>query len=175
LYKFGLRQIPDDLKPIIALITCTLAFCFAANSQTFNADHYVIANAGDYYDDGTNQLSFTLGETVIQTVGTKATFLTQGFQQSAFIITTVEELTPFNYQVKAFPNPTGGVLYVETNQSFPMNLSVIDINGKQIMQSESRNKVSQLDFSNLPNAAYLLRVTDESGTQIKTFQIQKVQ
>jgi len=175
LYKFDFHQFSDDLKPFAALLICLLFSCLSVRSQSYNADHFVIANSGDFYDDGTNQLSFTIGETIIQTIGTKSTFLTQGFQQSGFIITNLEELTPFNYQVSTYPNPAGDFLYLETNKEFPMEISVFDLNGRELMHSSSRNKVTQLNFTGMPNAAYLLYVKDEAGTMVKTFQIQKVQ
>ena len=175
MYKFGHHQISDVLKPIIALTSCLIVFCLSAKAQTFNADHFVVANSGGFYDDGTNQISFTIGETIIQTVGSKQSFLTQGFQQSGFIITTMEELIPFNYQVKAYPNPAGDYIYLEANKEFEMDISLFDLNGKRIMSSESRNKLTQLNFVGLPNAAYMLYVHDKDGTMVKSFQIQKVQ
>lgn len=163
------------MKPFIALISCLTVLCLSAKSQSFNADRYVIANSGGFYDDGTNQISFTIGEPIIQTVGSKQSFLTQGFQQSGFIITTLEEITPFNYQVKAFPNPAGDYIYLEANKEFEMDIRLFDLNGKQIMSTESRNKLTQLNFVGLPNAAYMLYVRDKYGTMVKSFQIQKVQ
>lgn len=175
MYKFDFHQTPDDLRPYIALIICITASCASSYAQTNNADHHVIANSGDVYDDGVNQLSFTIGETVIQTVGSKTSFLTQGFQQSAFIISTVEELMPFNYQVKAYPNPAGEFVNLESDKAFDMQIRVLDLNGREVIQTETREKLTQLNFGGLPNAAYLLHVSDQSGVLIKTFQIQKVQ
>ncbi|MGM0408402.1 MAG: hypothetical protein ACQERU_10480 [Bacteroidota bacterium] len=71
---------------------------FQAYSQS--NDYNVIPSSGNCF----NSLSWTLGECITETFQTTEIILTQGFQQSFFLITSLDECTVEGFSVKVYPN-----------------------------------------------------------------------
>lgn len=69
-----------------------------------------------------------------------------------------------NNKIAAYPNPTNGTLYLNSETSQIKEASVFDLLGKQVYKSNfsALNNVS-LDLKSLQTGAYLLKVTSDSG------------
>jgi len=52
----------------------------------------VIATSGDFYENSSGSLSWTLGEVFIETLSETNFILTQGFQQSKLTLTAINDL-----------------------------------------------------------------------------------
>ena len=76
-------------------------------------------------------------------------------------------------QIAAYPNPTNGTLYLNSETSLIKEASVFDLLGKQVYKSNfsSLNNVN-LDLKSLQTGAYLLKVTSDSG-KTETMKIMK--
>lgn len=76
-------------------------------------------------------------------------------------------------QISAYPNPTNGTLYLNSETSLIKEASVFDLLGKQVYKSNfsTLNNVN-LDLKSLQTGAYLLKVTSDSG-QTETMKIMK--
>ncbi|MCH8319134.1 MAG: hypothetical protein IIA88_11690, partial [Bacteroidetes bacterium] len=72
-------------------------------SQSISPEVY--AASGEYYTSANATLSWTIGEGVIETFTGANAILTQGFQQSLYTITSIEEVSDNNYQISVYPNP----------------------------------------------------------------------
>lgn len=76
-------------------------------------------------------------------------------------------------QISAYPNPTNGTVYLNSETSLLKEASVFDLLGKQVYKSNfsALNNVS-LDLKSLQAGAYLLKVTSDSG-KTETMKIMK--
>lgn len=76
-------------------------------------------------------------------------------------------------QIAAYPNPTNGMLYLNSENSLIKEASVFDLLGKQVYKSNfsALNNVN-LDLKSLQTGAYLLKVTSDSG-KTETIKIMK--
>lgn len=78
-----------------------------------------------------------------------------------------------NKQIAAYPNPTNGTLYLNSETSLIKEASVFDLLGKQVYKSNfsALNNVN-LDLKSLQTGAYLVKVTSDSG-KTETIKIMK--
>ena len=74
----------------------------------------VVSSGGESQSVTGYQVSWTLGETVIETISSGGNILTQGFQQPKLSLTPVTDLLYPDIKMKVFPNPTQGF----TNYTF---------------------------------------------------------
>jgi hypothetical protein len=68
----------------------------------------VITTVGGSAKNKTVQISYTIGEAIISTIGNQQNTFTQCFHQSILIVSGVEEENPFTLKIKGYPNPTSG-------------------------------------------------------------------
>lgn len=161
---------------LIIFITCVV---FHANSQTLSP--HVQASAGSHFASDEISLSWTLGETVTETFTAQNIILTQGFHQSEYIITEIEDIKTDVYTITAFPNPVTDVinLKLELNTGEPvvnhenLIIELIDIQGKKIVTTNFKNTIEQINISTLSNNLYLLGIYSEKRELIKIFKVQK--
>lgn len=78
-----------------------------------------------------------------------------------------------NNHISAYPNPTNGTLYLNSDASQIKEAAVFDLLGKQVYKSNfsNLNNVS-LDLKSLQTGAYLLKITSDSG-KTETIKIMK--
>lgn len=94
----------------------------------------VTASAGGHFTGANAQLSWTIGEVVIETFETETNQLTQGFHQTNMLITAVEDLAK-DFQVKIFPNPTAAIMKIQWKETVDaMILSLYNHQGQQVMR-----------------------------------------
>lgn len=165
------------MKKTKLLTTALFVFiCFLVNSQTIVQD--VISSGGGYYDNGTSKLSVTIGETFTDTYSNSGTTLTQGFQQSDYNITELEETSKSNISATVFPNPTTNKINLKFEQKTDEAISYVlnDYSGKVIeKQAISKEEtLVEVDFRNLVAGIYFLKVFNSNGDYLKTFKIEKL-
>ena len=156
------------------LFFLSLLFCSWGYSQTISPE--VIATSGEHFISANAQLSWTIGELMIETYSTGSNQLTQGFHQTNLTITAVEDLAE-DFQLKVYPNPTKDLVNVEFLES-PSTASVIisDAHGRTLILKEAIQPLGTETFnlSSYPAGAYFLQVRNEEQQVIKTFQILKL-
>jgi hypothetical protein len=76
-------------------------------------------------------------------------------------------------QITAYPNPTNGIVHLNSETSLIKEASVFDLLGKQVYKSNfsALNNVN-LDLKSLQTGVYLLKVTSDSG-KTETMKIMK--
>jgi len=141
-------------------------------SQTLTPE--VIATAGDYFTSTNNNLSWTLGESVIETYSSTNNILTQGFQQSSYTITSVGENMNSVSSVFVYPNPASNFINIctESTEMKIMKVDLLTIAGKSVHSETFQNKL-QLDLSGYSNGLYFIRVFDDNNNSVKTFKLLK--
>src|SRR6056297_2256599 len=99
--------------------------------QAQDLDQNVSGTAGAYSENANGSLSWTIGETVVETVSDGTTTLTQGFQQGNLSVTTLIEQPELSSTLKVYPNPVENILHVETDKK-GMDYQLLNINGQTV-------------------------------------------
>lgn len=135
----------------------------------------VIASAGDHFATASAQMSWTLGEPVIETYTSPTTQLTQGFHQTNLTIVAVHAPAPA-FQVRVYPNPTADRVNIEAQVSSPaFSVELSDAEGRALLiQSAAQQALLRnLDLSSYSAGVYYLRLRSQDGKTIQTFKIVK--
>ena len=66
-----------------------------------------------------------------------------------------------------FPNPTDSKLTIDSNKIF--KIEVYDLNGRKLIET----KGNSIDFSNLSNAVYVVKLFNEVDTVVSTYKVIK--
>lgn len=135
----------------------------------------VIASAGEHYDNGTTQLSWTLGEVVIDTYDNGSNILTQGFHQTQLTVTSIEENLA-DIRMNLYPNPTSEFLNIELgNNDKDINLQLFDMSGKLIHKDviNAHDTKYVLPMQSVATGKYLVQMQSEDGKMNTTHKIMK--
>ncbi len=145
--------------------------CF---SQSYSTQ--VIASSGDEYKSPDILLTWTIGETITETITNNNFTLTQGFNQTKIIITSVNHLPDLKFSISAYPNPTSDFVYLkieaESENIKNLQYQVINSKGSTLLRKIISSNLVEIDFHNFSNGIYLLVVFD-NHTILKTFKILK--
>ncbi len=134
----------------------------------------IISSSGNHFSSSNLQISWTLGETVIETVSNTTMQLTQGFHQSNLIITAVDEIPGVNIDISAYPNPTTNFLNlkIENRMGEKIYYTLYDMDGKILATKLLESDVSEIPMYNYAPATYFLKITGKTQA-LKTFKIIK--
>jgi hypothetical protein len=142
----------------------------------------VVSTAGNHSENGTVQLSWTVGEPVIFTLSNGSNILTQGMHQTKLIVTSIEEIELSGLEISAFPNPANEyvnlkVSHLSSDQPGEMwkefSFELYDMNGKVLMQKQIISTETVIKMDSYAPATYFLKVTKDKKL-IKTFKIIKL-
>ncbi|TVQ92998.1 MAG: T9SS C-terminal target domain-containing protein [Bacteroidetes bacterium] len=155
------------LIPILLIIICKMI------PQNLNAQE-VVASGGNYYDTGQISISWTLGETMIETFGSTDLILTQGFQQPVLSVSTLIEDPGLDFQITAFPNPTRGHVNISTDLLQADNLiyRVYDMQGRFIISNRLDGTQTRVAFDDYNPGTYFIRIIRDD-IPVKIFKIIK--
>ena len=163
------------------LITLSLSLtAFHLSAQSL--ERFVIGSAGFSNQNKNLQLSFTVGETVVNSFNTDALQLSQGFQQPNIEeVTTAIELPAFVHEIVAYPNPVENIINLDiyTTKSFEFSLEMFDLTGKKQMLPPIGGKTSgqtkyQIDITRFGTGLYHLLIKTKEGVPVKVFKIRKM-
>jgi len=132
----------------------------------------VISSGGDYYNNGTVSLSWTLGEPVTETITDGTNILTQGFQQSKLSATEIFNINSDNFNISLFPNPTQNFINLKTSDFENLSYNISDINGKLLKEGKLISESTEISVKKLPAAVYFFTIFDNKQI-IKIFQVVK--
>jgi hypothetical protein len=82
---------------------------------------------------------------------------------ASVVITGIEEIGADSFSI--YPNPTEGVFTIENNDRLAIELTVMDISGKQVY-SEIVNETTRIDLSDVRQGIYFLRLLDRSSNSL---------
>ena len=136
----------------------------------------VVASAGEHFDNGTTQLSWTLGEVVIDTYDNGTNILTQGFHQTQLTVTSIEE-TLADIRMNLYPNPTSEFLNIELgNNEKDINIQLFDMSGKLVHKDviNAYDTKYVLPMQSVATGKYLIQMQSEDGKMNTTHQVVKV-
>jgi hypothetical protein len=133
----------------------------------------VVSTAGETNTITGYEVSWTLGEPVIQTISSGSTVLTQGFHQSKLTVTAIDELLVSDLELKVYPNPTQDFVTISLSK-MPENLiySVFDLSGKLLENNRISNLNTKIDMQHYSGGSYILKLKNKNQL-IQTFKIIK--
>ncbi|MGU3374428.1 T9SS type A sorting domain-containing protein [Chryseobacterium sp. M5A1_1a] len=123
---------------------------------------------------GNGSVSYSIGQTAYLYKGTGDQIL-EGVQQPYEIIALATRETSSNLEgILIYPNPFKDILYLDfTTENYKgAEYHLFDIQGKLIKKDMIVESKSELNFSSLPSAMYIIRINQHGGN-LKTFKIIK--
>jgi hypothetical protein len=140
------------------------------NAQTIERE--VVSSSGDFYSNGTGQLSTTFGEPVIVTFSNGTNELTQGFHQTRILITSIGD-RQISFEMEVYPNPVAEFLTIKVDElKKKLSYSVFNIEAKMVLDNEIHSIETKIDLTQLAKGTYILKIT-ENNTLVKSYKILK--
>ena len=142
---------------------------FSVSAQT------VISSAGKTTINGNYNVSWTVGETVINTLSAGGTILTQGFHQPLLI-----EILPTGIEKEllldmiAYPNPAfDKVLFKGGDPSGIYHIRVVDKLGRILLQKTLPASDLEILVEGYNNGTYLIEVIEDKTNKRRVFNVVK--
>ena len=168
-----IRSIKMKIMKFLTIVSLSV-LPFVGMAQSVTPE--VIASAGDHFQNSSVQLSWTLGEVMIDTYDNGTNILTQGFHQTELTVTSIEE-TLSDVRMNLFPNPTSEYLNIELgNNEKDINLQLYDMSGKLIHQDviNAYDTKYVLPMQSVATGKYLVQMQSEDGKLNTTHQVVKL-
>ncbi len=138
----------------------------------------VISTAGSAISDNDTQLSWTLGEVVIETAISDSNIVAQGFHKSCAINSLVnndEIVFLESNDVIVFPNPVDSQLKIKLNDVIANKYSffIADVFGRMIYEGRINKNLQTIDMNNFTKGLYVLKIENLYRNNCQTFKIIK--
>ena len=135
----------------------------------------VVTSAGAQFENTSTQLSWTLGEPVIETYNNANTILTQGFQQTKLLVTAIDQPEIAGLKISVYPNPVVCDLLLEIggNKSDDFQYRLSGMDGKIQQEKKLESQSVLIHMTDYPPGIYLLVVYRNKGAQVQSFKIIK--
>ncbi len=146
-------KIKKEYYPILVLL---LLIPFSLHAQK------VITSSGGYGSTSGANVTWTVGETITETLTGSTVILTQGFNQGNLVITVIKDTEENGLTLKVFPNPASDMVTIASGTTGIENLRYIlsDTNGRILMDNILFLPESQFSVSGLKPAIYFLKIFD---------------
>jgi len=144
---------------------------FSVNAQT---SHQVLSATGGDASGSGGSVAYSVGQIVYTTSTGTSGSVAQGVEQAYEISSVGIKETALNISLSIFPNPTSDylTLKVEDYNNEALSYSLLDEQGKLVLNEQITNQVTQVAMSNLARGAYFINVLQENK-KIQTFKIIK--
>ena len=154
------------------LFLLLLFLCAGAQSQTITQQ--LISSSGDEFKNNTYQLVWSIGETVTETFSANNQMLTEGFHQSNYIISAINQMSDLEFEINLFPNPTTNLIQLKIQNDKLENLHFVisDLSGKMILSENLIIVNQQINLTKYLSGIYILSVYNQNQL-LKTFKIIK--
>lgn len=158
---------------MVSKISIICGFCSVFLSTKIIAQE-VIAASGNYFESEQGSLSWTLGETLIETFQAGGMTLSQGFQQLSLSVSTFVEDADIDFKITAFPNPTRGhvTVYTDFIDAETLEYVIYDLRGRIISSKMLEGSQTGIAFDDFHPGTYFIRLSNQ-GVIIKVFKIIK--
>ena len=132
----------------------------------------VIGTAGKTLTNSDLKVSYTVGEPVVGLMTADGNQLGNGYYPAFNLQALSIEDNVLDVQIKLYPNPTSQSLYVSHPEIGLFEVSIVDLNGKQLYRG-TVNKDEPLDVSNYTQGMYLVTVENAALNKKNTYKIIK--
>ena len=115
----------------------------------------------------TDTLDLRLGDVVLIGLDGKPMPLNWVDDSAIVFESILDQGVPVRHQLELYPNPATDLVYVQSEGELIHDMEVIDLQGKTIGRYAPESERYALSISELPAGVYFLRVTRDSGTEIR--------
>lgn len=149
-------------------------FLMFFTSHQVNAQKAVLA-AGSNAIGANGAVAYSVGQIDYTSKGSNSQIM-EGVQQ-AYEITTLSTAETFGSEKKdilLYPNPFKDFVFLDftANDYSNSDYRLYDSSGKLVKEGKIKESKSELNFSDIPSAMYIIRI-NQNGKNIKTFKIIK--
>jgi hypothetical protein len=159
---------------LLALVLLVLS---AWTVQAQRIDPAALSGSGGFVQTPRMSVSWTVGQTAVETRSGHFGTLSEGFQQAFLKVIPIRERSlPFTLDL--YPNPTRHSLLVTMNGGGEaMTLVLFDLLGQPVLRHQMRegDTVARLPFANLSSGMYLLVAFSGSGEQMALYKVVKAE
>ena len=154
-----------------SLFFLSFLLSFSMNAQT---SHQVLSATGGDATGSGGTVAFSVGQIVYTTSTGTTGSVAQGVEQAYEISSVGIKETALNISLSVFPNPTSDylTLKVEDYNNEALSYSLLDEQGKLVLNEQITNQDTQVAMSTLARGAYFINVLQENK-KIQTFKIIK--
>jgi hypothetical protein len=125
-----------------------------------------ISVCGNSNQIGEYDISWSLGQVVIESYMANDLVVTQGIHQPFVIITHILQDSKNDLEIKAYPNPAHEFIIVELKKETKLSFIISSSNGKIVFNGDLLNKVNKIELKQIPPGSYILKI---SGTESNAF------
>lgn len=155
------------MKFFISIIFLLYAFIGFSQEGLFSS--------GSYASNSQANLTWSLGEAVIFTGETESMVVTQGMNQTYFVITPITDPKTIEHSVKLFPNPTPDKIYISSKTNEKISRIIItDIKGNTLATIKGGGANHMIDISGLNHDALQITIITSMG-KVETYKVVKFQ
>lgn len=134
----------------------------------------VISSVGASQTAAEIEVSWTLGELVIETISAGSNTLTQGFNQSKLTVTSVPGVHFVEIELEVFPNPSHNFVIIQFEELVDgAAYSLFDVTGKVIERKLISSTRTVVHLEKYSSGVYILKLTKDFKKPLKTFKIIK--
>ena len=153
------------------LLILSFLFSFSLNAQT---SHQVLSATGGDASGSGGTVAYSVGQIVYTTNTGTTGSVAQGVEQAYEISSVGIKETALNISLSIFPNPTSDylTLKVEDYNNEALSYSLLDEQGKLVLNEQITNQDTQVAMSTLARGAYFINVL-QANKKIQTFKIIK--
>jgi hypothetical protein len=144
---------------------------------TQSIEQNVVSTSGNNHNQINGSIEYTVGEPVIETIENGDNTMTQGFQQSYFVVSTVENNITSVPFLSIYPNPTMGDLNIKfnnANQSYYCTIDIFDLNGKKLQSITNYTESVLIKLDQYAVSTYFLLITDNETQETIKYKVQKI-
>lgn len=153
-------------KWTITLILSLYSIILSAQNQE------VISTAGNFFENSSGSVSYTIGECIVYAfIGSNLT-LTQGYQQVLDSPTDFPDIKGSNFKVTVYPNPVNDFINLKIENNPGLYYTLYDMNGEILDQNEITGTEIRISCENLNPSVYVLKIFN-SKMVVKVFKIIK--
>ncbi len=149
----------------------------AAVAHAQRIEPSVIAVSGGHAQTSSVSVSWTVGQTAVETHSFHGGSFTEGFQNPFLTVIPIRERSlPFSLQF--YPNPARySILVSMDGVTEDMKLVMYNLLGEPVLQYDVRSgeRLARLQLSTLPVGLYLLAAVSPSGAQMALYKIVKAE
>ena len=149
------------------LFTLLLSVCCLG---VFAQPHELVSASGASFQNSSGYISYSIGEVITTTLTSSSAILTQGFHQTR--LRTVPVINQSAIQMSVFPNPVKDLLILQIGDPLGFDYLLYDVRGGLLERGQVLDERTEINFSALAPAVYILRVTNHKE-ELRLFQIVK--
>ena len=159
------------MKNNTLLVFLAFSLSFSVQAQT---NHQVLSASGGDASGSGGTVAYSVGQIVYTTSTGTTGSVAQGVEQAYEISSVGIKETALNISLSVFPNPTSDylTLKVEDYNNEALSYSLLDEQGKLVLNEQITNQDTQVAMSTLARGAYFINVLQENK-KIQTFKIIK--